>query len=95
MKRFVREIVTVFMLGSVGCTDLIDMTPESDVTFYSYFNTEQDAEALLSTMEECLRSSAANQGHHGYYGWIADHVNETYAPYRELEQTMAMNWQSY
>lgn len=94
MKRIIQGIVAVLIIWITGCTDMINMTPESDVTFQSYFNSVKDAESLLNTMEDRLRSSSTGSyAYQGYIGWITDTISSMYTPYVNLSPLVpAMNW---
>lgn len=94
MKKIIHGIVITLMVWITGCTDMIDMTPESDVTFNSYFNSVKDAEALLNSLEVFLRDAGTGDNvNQLYIGWIADKVSDMYEPYRELSiSAVSMSW---
>lgn len=40
----------LFFLPLFACDDFLTVESENDVTYYSYFKTEQDVEAVITTM---------------------------------------------
>ncbi|MBC5621681.1 RagB/SusD family nutrient uptake outer membrane protein [Butyricimonas hominis] len=94
MKKIICGIIITLTVWITGCTGMIDMTPESDVTFNSFFNSVKDAEALLTSLEVALRDAATGDNvNQLYIGWIADTVSNSYAPYREFSpSTIEMSW---
>lgn len=57
MKQFC--IILAIVLGLNSCTDLIDVQPENATTYTNYFQTRQDAEALLTELLLRLRNGEA------------------------------------
>ena len=82
--RIYKEIVVLLMLlFSVGCTDLIDLTPEDTLTYESFFQSERDAEALLNSLESSMKNIAWDA--HDMIGCIADNItNSWYVNLRNL-----------
>ena len=65
----------------VGCTDVIDVQPENDTTFTNYFQTLDDAEALLVNLELSVRNmmcTSREANPHVIAGEIADSTTATY-----------------
>ena len=48
-------ILLAFLVSLSGCSDWIDVEPESAVTFANFFETEKDAQSLLYTLEIGLK----------------------------------------
>lgn len=94
MRKIIHGIIVFLVLSISGCSDMIDLTPESDVTFQSYFNSVKDAESLLNTLEDRLRSSSTGSNtYQKYIGWIADNVSSMYSPYVNLSPLLeGLNW---
>lgn len=59
MKQFC--IILAIVLGLNSCTDLIDVQPENATTYTNYFQTRQDAEALLTELLLRLRNGESNR----------------------------------
>ena len=54
MKTYV--VLLMFFVSLSGCSDWIDVEPESAVTFANFFETEKDAQSLLYTLEIGLKA---------------------------------------
>lgn len=80
-----RKILYIVLIGLfVGCDDMLDVTPETAVTFTNYFKTEQDAEALVTELHYNLWASMGVYNASGLYlceimGLIYDETTNTTA----------------
>lgn len=67
MKKIKLFTILSILFFSTSCNDYLEITPENSVTYTNYFNTVQDAEALLSDMEYKLRRMAGAEAEDLYY----------------------------
>lgn len=65
----------------IGCVDVIDVEPENDTTYFNYFQTTRDAEALLMTLQMDVRSMMCLSGErmpHLFAGELMDEASSLY-----------------
>lgn len=84
----------IYTLGLVlpilwQCSDFIDVTPENNTTYTNYFNSEKDAEALLTELQiqtstvfsTPWNSDIGDQVHEYFYGWAVHNMLDEFACY--------------
>ena len=55
MRKYI-YIFCFVLLGITGCADFIDVRPENSTTYTNYFRTQDDAEALLTSLMSKIRN---------------------------------------
>ncbi|WP_018338179.1 RagB/SusD family nutrient uptake outer membrane protein [Butyricimonas synergistica] len=85
IKHIINGLLFAGALMFSGCSDFITVEPENDITFKSYFNTVKDAEALLNTVMNDIRTVGCGSTF-AYAGWIVDTVQDQWVDdARQLE----------
>lgn len=77
MKRIIEILCLSFLLlGTVSCHDLLNPEPENSVTFYNFFETEEDVATVIDGLHSMYRYKFTIFPWFEASGELIDHVSE-------------------
>ncbi len=78
MKRILYIIfLFVYSLGMTSCNDLLNPEPENSVTFYNFFENEEDVVSAMNGLHSLFRGNFANMPYIEGAGEFADEIKST------------------